>query len=51
VIEWFERLGDVSGVTWQPRAEADPPLIGARPVVREKRFEGDSGAGWVRDCP
>jgi hypothetical protein len=47
VIEWFERLGDVPGVTWQPRGEAEPRLTGARPVAREKRFEGDSGVGWV----
>ncbi|TMK99475.1 MAG: hypothetical protein E6G34_02735 [Actinobacteria bacterium] len=47
MIEWFERLGDVPGITWQPRAEADSRLIGARPVVREKRVEGDSGIGWV----
>ncbi len=47
MIEWFQRLGDVPGVTWQPRAEADPRLIDARPVAREKRFEGDSGVGWV----
>jgi hypothetical protein len=47
VIEWFKRLGDVPGVTWQARAAADARLVGARPVAREKRFDGDSGVGWV----
>ena len=47
VIEWFKRLGDVPGVSWQPRASADPHLVGAYPVARERRFEGDADIRWV----
>jgi hypothetical protein len=47
VIEWYPRLGDVPGVTWQKRAEADPRLSGAYAVAVIKRFDGDLGIRWV----